>query len=284
MLQEAGEPKHTLSIYAASIYKLAENDFPAKAEDPDQYFPKLLKDFEDNISYRQGFLHFPDPENWWHQELKLFSSPQADLVEKMIVEILVKTAKPIPEQEIFQKIYRTFPAHLTPREGLIRACLESYAKSTPGLITGWQLNPNEDPGQRVQDLSEIEDVLTQIGDKLGYTINKKPAPGRVIHILWVKKGIQKYSFFISASGLLGRLLDEQENSAESRWIVLPGSRAGLIHYKLQQNPPLADVIEQDWGLVKFRHIRRLSELRGFDILESLDLDPFQSDSPQLPLI
>ncbi len=284
LLREAGEPKHTLSIYAASIYRLVEKDFPGNAKDPDLFFPKLLKDFEDNISYRQGFLHFPASENWWHQELKPSSSPQADLVEKKIVELLVKTDKPIPEQELFQKIYHEFPAHLTPREGLIKACLKSYAQLIPGLNSSWQLNPNEDPGQRVQDLAEIEVVLNQIGEKLGYTINQKSAPGRVIHIQWIKNGSPECSFFISASGLLGRLLEEQENSAEKRWIILPGSRAGLIHYKLQQNPPLANIIEQEWGLVKFRHIRRLSELSGLDILDRLDLDPFQSDSPQLPLI
>ena len=284
LLLEAGEPKHTLSIYSAGIYRLVEQGFPGETKDPDQFFPKLLKDFEDNIAYRQGFLHFPASENWWHQELKPSSSPHADLVEQKIVGILVKTDKPIPEKELFQKIYDEFPSHLTPREGLIKACLESYAQFAPGLKSSWQLKPNEDPVLRVQDLAEIEGVLKQIGGKLGYTINQKPGPGRVIHIQWIKNGSPDCSFFISASGLLGRLLEEQENSAEKRWIILPGSRAGLIHYKLQQNPPLADIIEQGWGLVKFRHIRRLSELRGPDILDRLDLDPFESDSPQLPLI
>jgi len=284
LLQEAGEPKHTLSIYGTGMISLVAEGFPGKDQDPDQYFPQLLKDYEDNIAYRQGFLHYPDSENWWHQELKPSSSPQSDMVEQQIVELLVKTNNPIPERDIFQHIYQNFPTQLTPREGLILACLESYAQITPGLISSWQLKPNEDPGRRVKDLAEIEHQLLEIGEELGYTVNKKSAPGRVIHLQWEKNGSSQSSFFISASGLLGRLLEEQKNSADTRWIILPGSRAGLIHYKLKQNPPLSEIIEQGWGLVKFRHIRRLAEVRGPNFLDRLDLDPFQSDSPQLPLI
>lgn len=284
MLQEAGEPKHTLSIYSAGISRLVSEGFPGEDKDSDQYFPQLLKDFEDNIAYRQGFLHYPQSENWWHQELKLTSTPQSDQVEQKIVELLVKTNNPVPEQEIFQHIYHEFPSLLTPRGGLIQACLESYAQITPDLNFNWRLKPNEDPVRRVQDLAEIEGLLNGIGDDLGYTISKKNAPGRVVHLQWIKNGSPNCSFFISASGLLSRLLDEINNSAEKRWIILPGSRAGLIHYKLKHDPPLAEIIDQGWGLVKFRHIRRLAEVRGSDFFDRLDLDPFQSDSPQLPLI
>ncbi len=133
--------------------------FPGEEKDSDQYFPELLKDFEDNIAYRQGFLHYPQSENWWHQELKLTSTPQSDQVEQKIVELLVKSNNPVPEQEIFQHIYHEFPSLLTPREGLIQACLESYAQITPDLNLNWQLKPNEDPGRRVQDLAEIESLI-----------------------------------------------------------------------------------------------------------------------------
>ena len=190
---------------------LAAEGFPGKDQNPDQYFPQLLKDFENNIAYRQGFLHFPDSENWWHQELKPSSSPQSDQVEQQIVELLVKTNSSIPEREIFQHIYQKFPTQLTPREGLIQACLESYAHNTSGLISSWQLKPNEDPARRVQDLADIEHLLKGIGEELGYTVNKKSAPGRIIHLQWDRNGSSQCSFFISASGLLGWLLEEKKN-------------------------------------------------------------------------
>lgn len=284
ILQVTGEPKHTLSIYSAGMTRLAAEGFPGDETNPDQYFPQLLKDFEDNIAYRQGFLHYIDSESWWHQELKPSLTPQSDQVEQKIVGLLVITPGPLLEQAIFQEIYREFPAQHTPREGLIQACLESYAQSTSGPRPSWQLKSNEDPARRVQDLTEIEHLLHRIGSELGYAVIKKSAPGRIVHLQWAKQDSPSCSFFISASGLLGNLLGEMPNSAEKRWIILPGSRAGLIHYKLQHNPPLAKIIDQEWGLVKFRHIRRLAEVRNPNFLERLDLDPFQSDSPQLPLI
>jgi len=284
LLQEAGEPKHTLSIYSAGMNRLLSMGFPEQDKDPDQYFPQLLKDFEDSIAYRQGFLHYPKTENWWHQELQHSSTPQSDQVEQKIVEQLVKTNNSIAEQEIFQHIYHEFPSQLTPRDGLIQACLDSYAQRTSVVSPNWQLKPNEDPGRRVEDLAEIEGMLTGIGERLGYAINKKNAPGKVVHLQWLKNDSPDCSFFISASGLLSKILEEINRSAGRRWIILPGSRASLIHYKLEHDPPLAEIINQGWGLVKFRHIRRLAELRESDFLERLDLDPFQSDTPQLPLI
>ena len=70
-------------------------------------------------------------------------------------------------------------------------------------------------------------------------------------------------------------------------MILPGSRAGLVHYKLETNPVFSERVHQAWGLVKFRQIRRLSEggsLTEEMFLEKLRLDPFESDSPQLSLI
>ena len=285
LLNKAGEPKHTLSIYSSGITALAADGFSGQDQDPDQYFPLLLKDFEDNIAYRQGFLHFPASENWWHQEISTSSSPHSDQVEQKIVELLVKTKEPLSEQEIFQHIYQEFPAHFTPREVLILTCLESYAQIIPGHPTSWQLKPNEDPSLRLQSMENVETKLRSIGVGLGYSVSKKSTQGKIIHLVWEKEDSPPCSFFISASGMLGKLLDEQKTSTERRWIILPGSRAGLIHYKLLENPPLAEIIDREWGLVKFRHIRRLWESSGGEsFLDKLDLDPFQSDSPELPLI
>jgi hypothetical protein len=284
LLRETGEPTHTLSVYTAAMGKLAVEGYPGKEEQPEHYFPQLLKIFEENIAYRQGFLHYPDSETWWHQELSPSPGPQSDIVEQKIVELLVRCDRPLSEQELYQQIYSAFPPQLTPRGSLMQACLESYAQSDPSLDGNWQLKTNEDPARRVQDLAELEYLLNEIGEKLGYGVTKQSAPGKVIHLLWEQKGSPPCRFLISASGLLGRLLDTAGSSPEKRWIILPGSRAGLIHYKLQHNPPLAEIIHTKWGLVKFRHIRRLSEVVDQNFLKKLDLDPFQSDSPQLPLI
>ena len=168
LLQKAGEPKHTLSIYSAGMSKLANNGFPPEDQDPDKYFPKLVKDFEDNIAYRQGFLHFPQPENWWHQELTLSHKPQSDQVEQKIVELLVKSKGPVNEQDIFQHMYHEFPALDTPQEGLILACLDSYAEIQRAQTTSWQLKQNEVPASRIQAMEDIETKLREMGTGLGF--------------------------------------------------------------------------------------------------------------------
>ncbi len=85
-LKETGEPGHILSIYNACLGRLVEEGFPGEDNNPDQYIPQLQKDFEDNIAYRQGFLHYPNTDIWWHQELDLSTNPQSDRIEQKIIE------------------------------------------------------------------------------------------------------------------------------------------------------------------------------------------------------
>ena len=73
-LQKAGEPRHTLALYAAGMAKLANAGFPepdSPMTDAGGYYDQLRIDFEENIAYRQGFLHYPGINSWWHQELEL---------------------------------------------------------------------------------------------------------------------------------------------------------------------------------------------------------------------
>ena len=94
-------------------------------------------------------------------------------------------------------------------------------------------------------------------------------------------------FYIGASGLLSKIIAAADGPARKGWMILPGSRAGLIHYKLRHNPLLAEIVQENWQLVKFRHLRRIYEQGGLtrdNFLDRFCLDPFTSDSPQLPLI
>jgi hypothetical protein len=87
--------------------------------------------------------------------------------------------------------------------------------------------------------------------------------------------------------MLNKVLSIGQSPKNNPWIVLPGSRAELIHYKMKLNPPLAEEINKNYGLIKFRHIRRLADQGGLthtNLQERLDLDPFTSESPQLHLI
>jgi len=290
LLTLAGEPKHTLQLYGAGLAALINQGslkVPESPPDPEKYFPRLVKDFDENIAYRQGFLYFSKMENWWHQDLSLSPSPQADRVEQTLVSLLVSSNSPVPEIEIYRHIYQAFPGLQTPSQGLIKACLNSYAERDTGDNSAWILKQSDQPAQRLNDLKEIDGILKKLGSDLGFTIVVENPQGNIIHQVWSTEIAAHYNFYISVSGLISKILSLIKEPPINPWIILPGSRAGLIHYKLLQNPPLEEEIQKGYGLVKFRHLRRLAEQGGLthaNLQERLSLDPFTSESPQLPLI
>ncbi|MCK4801304.1 MAG: hypothetical protein KAS84_04880, partial [Anaerolineales bacterium] len=171
--------------------------------------------------------------------------------------------------------------------GLIEVCLKSYAEKPTGSPSGWRLRASDQPAKRRDDILEIEAILTQLGNQLGFKVEKGEPLGNIIRLIWQTGNKTRFTYFISASGFLNKILTDSDSPPENPWIILPGSRAELIHYKMGANPPLAMAIMNSWGLVKYRHIRRIVEegsLTQENLQERLALDPFTSDAPQLPLI
>ena len=290
ILKTAGEPKHTLSLYCAGIANLAKAGFPepeSKMANAGDYYDQFLVDFEENIAYRQGFLHYPEIDSWWHQELDPLPMTQSDQVEIQLVRALLNNDGKTKESDLFQAIYDAFPGVDTPRFGLIEACLSSYAEQTPGQPPSWKIKATDQPTNRFHDLKEMEEILTSMGRELGFQVSSEEAPVNLSLVIWERTGSIVERFYISASGILSKIVTLGENNLEKGWIILPGSRAGIIHYKMRQNPILAKIILENWQLIKYRHMRRLFEQGGIrldNFRERFCLDPFTSDSPQLPLI
>jgi hypothetical protein len=289
-LKNAGEPSHTLTVYSAGIIRLAEAGYPDLAnqmEDAAEHYSKLLVDFEENIAYRQGFLHYPKIDAWWHQELVPAPLPQSDQVEIDLVRILLESSASVKYREIFQELYKRFTGPGKPRTNLVEACLKSYADQDPAHSNSWILRTCDQPANRIQDLREMEEIIRSIGKELGYQTRTDEVPENLTLVIWELDGAIVERFFVSASGLLHKIIKAGGLDSESGWIILPGSRAGLIHYKMRHNPILADIIEENWQLIKYRHLRRLAEQGGLtreNYQDRFCLDPFTSDSPQIPLI
>jgi len=288
-LKVMGEPKHTLSIYSAGLASIASEQILLHSEEENlaDVYLQLVKNFEESIAYRQGFLHFPKSENWWHQELNPSPDPHSDRVEQALVNLLAKSSSPLPEVDIYAHLYHKFPGLTTPQQGLIEVCLKSYAEKTSGTQSGWELSSSDQPSNRRQDIKEIEDILSLLGNQLGFEITKAAPIGNILCLVWKNNGETSYTFYISASGILNKIITGFDPSPANPWIILPGSRAELIHYKMENNNPLAKAIQNSWGLVKYRHIRRIADEGGLTkeiFQERLALDPFTSDAPQLPLI
>ena len=289
-LTNTGEPAHTLKLYGASLAGLFENGNLRKtdpAADLKIELPQIIKDFEENIAYRQGYLHYENSENWWHQDLNLKPIPLSAQVEMSLVNFLVKHPGSLSEQEIYQHIYQSFPALYTPSDSLIRILLESYGEKLSQNPNSWKLKESDHPSKRSSDLKDIESILSKLGNALGFSVEVNGSSKNIIHLKWGTEITSHYNFYISVSGLVEKIIDTYKDPQPNAWIVLPGSRAGLIYYKIQNNPVLDKTIKEHFDLVKFRHIRRLKEQGGLthtNIQERLALDPFTSDSPQLQLI
>ncbi len=102
----------------------------------------------------------------------------------------------------------------------------------------------------------------------------------------------QYTFHLIASGVLGRIVlpgqRRREFAGSQRGvIVLPGSRAGWVEYKLRRDPRLRNALENGWLLVKFRHVRWLAandNLSQENLEELLALDPLANRDQQMQLL
>jgi hypothetical protein len=113
-------------------------------------------------------------------------------------------------------------------------------------------------------------LIHTIGLKLGFTV------GGDYPINWVSDHLNpKYKFFITASSIISQFQSKSEPDNFETVIVLPGSRAELLSYKLKNDPVYHQTFEK-YHFVKFRHLRTISENPGMNFktwVQILDSDP-----------
>lgn len=279
-----GQPAHYRQLLNASLINLSQNNAIAIPDtDPADNFSNVRSALEFGLSFSGEFFRYEKSEHslevgwWWLPKEKDVSQPLADRVEKTIVNLLVNQSN-LTFEEIDQIVCKEFPGLLTPEKDLINSILNSYAKQGDNL--NWQLRQEDTPKRRREDLDEIKNILSGLGNKFALKITSYEGS-----LIW--EGEKKFIFHISASAILGKILLRQDEPNTQNLIILPGSRAELVMKKLSDDPRLAEILENDWQILKFRWVRRLTETPGltFDTFNSqLDLDPLSEDDPQLPLL
>lgn len=287
-LKEMGEPAPSLALYAAGLAALdAENAFPGVGvQAGESTFQELKNALGDTYAYAQGFLRYPKVERWWHQELDLRPLSLSDRVEKTLVNLLAKREQPCSRTALEEELYSAFPGTLTPDAKLIQVCLDSYGEEIPPQSDHWQLRPGDSPSTRRTDLDEMADLIHQLGQQLHYRPKKAPPLGNIRVFTWSTGDEVVYTFFISASAILSKIILKYPRPPTNPWIVLPGGRANLVTHKLRHNPPLKKAIEGQWGFLKYRHLRLLASDGGLTqetLRERLEQDPLIYTVPQLPL-
>jgi hypothetical protein len=179
---------------------------------------------------------------------------------------------------------------------MIYAVLNSYAERNGGA---WKLRPEDVASARRNELNTITAMLEAVGTRMSYTTRKqdknylweiKSAQGGVLReaSLWDAAEYGEGSnveraFYILASALVGRAMNETPYPPEQTVIVIPGGRAGLIAYKAQRDPSLAARLK-NYRLVKYRLLRTLFEvpvLTRETFEEQIASDPLEKSKSQM---
>jgi hypothetical protein len=181
--------------------------------------------------------------------------PLSDQIEMSVVRYLDKHISASLEM-LDAAMCLQFQGLRTPALSLLQACLESYAEPVPQSPGFWQLKPREKPALRQQDIQTMREKLVELGQRLNYQIEGENP------LRWqAENGETAYMFFLFASSMIGRFVYSPPAIAVNKCIlVLPGSRANLLAYKLQRDPRLSEAAASGWRFLKFRHVARLEEM------------------------
>ncbi len=204
--------------------------------------------------------------------------PLLDRVERCILALL-REEEQISVQALDQTVCEQFPDLLTPDRRWVRACLESYAELLPDEGT-WRLRKEDDPALRMEDCAEMRELLTALGEQLGFEVE----PGE--RVAWVTAdGGQAHRFAIQETSAWGHPRLEPEFG--ELIFVVPGGRSGLIADRTRRDPRLKAWFESGVRVIKFRHIRRLATettITAANYMERMAIDPPEHADPQLPLL
>ena len=277
-------------MLAAGLHQVLKG-LPEKIS-PEDRFNDLQKTLEDAISFQGGFLRFnsssqtPETGFWWLKisDVKTDSLPLSDRVEIELVNTLIKN----PGSNIGtldETICATFPGLMTPASQLVSMCLESYGEQDAAKNDNWQIRQDDIPSNRKNDLIEMKDLLIKIGQQIGYMTQKRNHDPQSFE--WTIGNHVHFTLFLTASALLGKILNSQPDPKGTPLIVLPGGRTNLVTFKIKNNPLWQQKIDQGWKFVKYRHIRSLAKnpmLSSDNLEEQLALDPLTYTESQIRLL
>lgn len=279
-LAERGEPASYLHVHAAGLIALAE----ARAlKNKNQEFDEALRAtnalIQSALSEDERFIHYSSGESvetglWSNADLSRRYESLADRVEVAIVTFLQKNPDSI-YLEIEDDLYPRFTGLLTPSKAMIYAVLDSYAEREGA---SWKLRAEDVASARRNERDTIIPMLELVGKRLGYSTSLADK-----NHVWEENNSVQFVFYVLASALVGRAMDETPYSPEQTILVIPGGRASLIAYKAGRDPALA-VRLKNYRLVKYRLLRAMLEvpvLTRETFEEQIVSDPLERSKSQM---
>jgi len=287
-LQERAQPAEYLNLLAAGLSAYAQELAPVGSPTEDYY--DLQKTVDEAFSYRGGFLHLeasqsPESGSWWLQKYDSDNLPIADRVEMELVKHLLKNSGSTFE-EIDEFLCGAFPGLHTPDSELIRVCLESYAEEQPTESGLWHLNEGDNPANRRRDLADMQELIFALGEKLSQSTEQVEDDPRSLR--WLDQNEEPFAtIFLTASAVMGKIINAKPEALGKTLIVLPGGRANIVACKLNNNYILREEVGENWEFIKFRHLRYLVDnpiLTLENLEEQIKLDPLTYSEPQIRLL
>ncbi len=227
---------------------------------------------------------------WLRETSQVNHFPLSDRYEIALVNYLLKHPG-CTYEEIDAALCDSFPGLTTPDTEFIRVCLDSYGEQVSPESKKWHIHPQDTPSQRHTDLETTQADITQIADRLGLKWSIQTEDRTKPTVRWMDKtGTFEYWFFPIVSALISEVVLYSEQPPSQGYIVLPGSRANLVIYKLSRDPRLSKIFNPSsgkWRFLKFRHLRSLVEnplLNRENLDPLLGLDPLTYSTSQLRLI
>jgi hypothetical protein len=227
---------------------------------------------------------------WLRETGKLDQTPITDRYEqKLLAQLIDYPGSSL--QEIDSILCEAFTGLYTPPLEFILLCLASYSTQDSAENNKWYLRAEDDPIERQLDLARAAGFIQDIGERLGFTCTVHNPSQQLSYLSWSDTNQnQSYRLFPTTSAAITDIVLTQDVPSMKDIIVLPGSRANILVYKLRRDPRLARAFHPEqgnWRFLKFRHLRSLAEtlvLNRENLDQLLNLDPISFTTPQLWLI
>jgi hypothetical protein len=266
--------RELFSVYSTTLAINTAFPPPLESESTD-YYNKILSDLQNELADRKIYSQYSGASisstKWTLVNQGKMDQALDDQIEHVIVDAIYQQPK-LDFYDLYVRLCQNFRGFLTPDREYSKACLESYASRINLNTQFYVLDADEDPQKRLRERDEIAELIGQIGKKLGAVIQTGDC------ISWIDTNGQPiYQFFISTTASFSEFIKANEHKRNGiPVLVFPASRSRLIQLKIERNPRLKEILEKDWHLVKFRHIRKISEQEQFTLQawqDILDVDP-----------
>lgn len=286
VLQNRGEPQGYARIHHATWLALAQHEMLKRLAREEHPMQSINEALEKALLEDPAFMHLAsgmevEAGQYWLSESDSAAPPLADVIEELVLEQL-RSDQRMTSVELDRMICSKLAGILTPDQRILFACLRSYAvEEAPS--GKWNLRHEDLPEERNKDCLEMERMLVEIGERLGFQVpDSRP-------VQWQnEKGQRSYRFVVSERAFLGSALaSSDEPRRVEEILIVPGGRASLVAAKSRRNRWLRTWLEGGVRLMKFRHVRRLyaeTTLTAENLHERMGIDPPGRHDPQMPLL